>query len=184
MQAFYGSSVMRVEDLELKGIKLIHPKIFRDDRGFFLESYHRDRYKEYGIDVEFVQDNHSYSSQGTIRGMHFQSNPGQAKLVSVSHGSIYDVIVDMRKTSKTYKQWIGVTLSGNNPSQIFIPVGFAHGFCVLSENAHVHYKVSSYYHPDTEKGFHFLDKEINITWPCHHPIVSLRDQNAPQFCEV
>ncbi len=175
---------MIVKSLELEGILLVTPKIFPDDRGFFFEGYHEERYREAGIDVSFVQDNFSCSKRGTIRGMHFQSSPGQAKLVSVAHGEIYDVVVDMRENSPTLGNWLGVHLNGKERQQLFVPVGFAHGFCVLSDEAHVQYKVSSHYNPQTEKGFHYADKSIGIEWPIDDPVLSQRDLQAPQFSEV
>jgi len=172
------------QDIELKGLKLIHPTIFNDERGFFLETFHADRYKDMGIDVNFVQDNHSYSSYATLRGMHFQSHPGQAKLVSVSQGKIFDVVVDIRKDSPTFMQWQSFILDDVYKAQLFVPNGFAHGFCVLSDHAHVQYKVSQFYNPDTEKGFHYLDGEIGIKWPIDEVTLSNRDLHAPKFCEV
>ena len=173
---------MFVEDLKLDGVKLIHPQIFEDERGFFRESFHAKRYLEAGIKTPFVQDNHSFSKKGTVRGMHFQSEPGQAKLVSVIQGKIWDVVVDMRLESATFGQWVGVEL--DQTRQLFVPVGFAHGFCVLSDEAHVHYKVSHFYNPKTEKGFRFDDEEVGIEWPIDEMIVSERDQKSARFCEV
>ncbi|MCF7852406.1 MAG: dTDP-4-dehydrorhamnose 3,5-epimerase [Simkaniaceae bacterium] len=175
---------MQTEELELKGVYLIKPKVFTDERGFFYESYQRERYRAFGVGVEFVQDNYSFSKQGTIRGMHFQTTPGQAKLVSVNHGAIYDVVVDIRKDSPTFKRWIGVYLDDANRHQLFVPVGFAHGFCVVSKEAHVQYKVSSLYAPETEKGFFYADREIGIEWPVEAKSLSERDLNSPRFCEV
>ncbi|MDN3504456.1 MAG: dTDP-4-dehydrorhamnose 3,5-epimerase [Rhabdochlamydiaceae bacterium] len=173
------------EETLLEGLVLIHPKIFYDDRGFFLESFHKARFLELGVNVDFVQDNHSFSCKGTLRGMHFQSSPGQAKLVSVTQGKIFDVVVDIRKESPTYMQWQSFILDDVDKAQLFIPNGFAHGFCVLSENAHVQYKVSQFYNPDTEKGFHYKDDQIGIQWPELDEItLSNRDINAPSFREV
>lgn len=174
---------MEIVDLRLKGLKLIKPKIFKDSRGFFLESYNQAIYQQNGIDPIFVQDNHSFSQKDTIRGMHFQSKPGQAKLLRVSHGEIFDVAVDIRPDSPTFGEWEGVILNDQNHYQLFIPVGFAHGFCVLSQDAHVMYKVSSLYNAATEMGFRWNDPSINIKWPTINPIVSDRDQKAPLFTE-
>lgn len=172
---------MHITKLKLDGLKLIQPSVFKDDRGFFLESY---RAGSLDIKETFVQDNHSYSAKGVLRGMHFQSSPGQAKLIRCPQGEIFDVVVDMRKESPTFGQWEGVILDSKNHCQLFIPVGFAHGFCVLSEGAHVMYKVSALYDPKTEKGFRFDDKEIGIQWPIENPLVSERDKECPSFQTV
>lgn len=175
---------MEVVNLRLNGLKLIKPKLFRDLRGFFLETFQYPAYRDLGIDEHFQQDNHSYSKQGCIRGMHFQSYPGQAKLVRAAVGKIYDVAVDIRKDSPTYGEWEGVILDDQEHCQLFIPVGFAHGFCVLSQEAHVMYKVSAPYHPKYEKGFRWDDPMIGIKWPISNPIVSERDQAAPFLKEL
>ncbi|MCB1116429.1 MAG: dTDP-4-dehydrorhamnose 3,5-epimerase [Chlamydiia bacterium] len=175
---------MKIEDLSLQGVKLISPQVFRDGRGYFLESHQAVKYRALGIDDEFVQDNHSCSGKGVIRGMHFQSKPGQAKLVRVASGQIYDVVVDIRPNSPTFGKWVGTVLDGENHHQLYIPVGFAHGFCVLSDEAHVLYKTSSVYNHETEKGFRFDDPEIGIKWPVKDPIVSERDQQCPYFYEL
>lgn len=172
---------MEVLDLSLAGIKLVRPKIFYDERGFFGECYRKSLYSAQGISCEFVQDNHSYSKKGTLRGMHFQRNPGQAKLVTVAVGKIFDVVVDIRKESPTFGQWLGICLDDVNHEQLYIPVGFAHGFCVLSEEAHVFYKVSSVYDPKEEKGFRFDDPDVGIEWPLIATQVSQRDQEMPYF---
>ena len=174
---------MKVIDLRLDGLKLIKPKVFADARGFFLESFQQSVYEEHGIKEIFQQDNHSYSKQDCIRGMHFQSYPGQAKLIRVAVGKIYDVAVDMRMDSPTYGQWEAVILDDQDRAQLYIPVGFSHGFCVLSTEAHVLYKVSSPYDAMHEKGFRWDDPDVNITWPTNHPLVSERDQTAPFFKE-
>lgn len=179
---------MEVEELSLKGAKVITPKVFADTRGFFLESYQKKRYEEAGIFSTFVQDNHSFSKKGVLRGMHFQERskhfPGQDKLICVISGEIYDVIVDIRVFSPTFKKWEGVVLGGENRKQLFVPVGFAHGFCVLSKEAHVLYKVSAPYQSDTEKGFAYNDPEVGISWPIKAPLLSLRDQTSPPFREL
>ncbi|MDN3509597.1 MAG: dTDP-4-dehydrorhamnose 3,5-epimerase [Candidatus Neptunochlamydia sp.] len=175
---------MKIKDLNLQGAKLISPQIFHDRRGFFLESHEVARYRESGIEVSFVQDNHSYSKQGVIRGMHFQSEPGQAKLVRVTSGKIYDVIVDIRPDSSTFGKWEGIYLDEEKHEQLFIPIGFAHGFCVVSPEAHVLYKTSAPYNNETEKGFRFDDPEIGIEWPTKGSIVSERDQTSPYFYEL
>lgn len=175
---------MHVQELSLSGLKLVTPRVFQDGRGFFLESYREGPYKEAGISDTFVQDNHSFSTKGCIRGMHFQSHPGQAKLVRVVVGEIFDVAVDIRPNSPTFMKWEAVILNEKNHAQIYIPVGFAHGFCVLSDVAHVLYKVSSPYHPDTEKGFKWNDPSIGIEWPIKDAGVSERDEKAPYFNDL
>lgn len=171
-------------ELPLEGAKLIRPKFFPDERGFFWECYRKPLYAKYGIDIEFVQDNHSFSKKNTIRGMHFQTYPGQAKLVSIFRGRVYDVIVDIRPASPTFGRSEGIILDADTPMQLFIPVGFAHGFCVLSEEAHIFYKVSSLYNPLYEKAFRFDDPEIGIQWPVKDPFISERDRSAPLFNEI
>lgn len=175
---------METLNLRLQGLKLIKPKVFKDHRGFFLETFQQSSYDNVGIETIFLQDNHSYSHRGCVRGMHFQSFPGQAKLVRVAVGRIYDVAVDIRPDSATYGEWEGVILDDQSHHQLFIPVGFAHGFCVLSEEAHVLYKVSNPYNAQSEKGFRWDDPTINIKWPVENPIVSERDQQAPFFHEI
>ncbi|MBS0585947.1 MAG: dTDP-4-dehydrorhamnose 3,5-epimerase [Verrucomicrobia bacterium] len=166
----------------LKDLIFVQPKVFKDERGFFVEIYQKERYQKLGIDVEFVQDNHSYSKKGVIRGMHFQR--GQAKLVSCPKGRIFDVAVDLREDSPDFGKWTGVILDGEKQEQLYIPDGFAHGFAVLSEEAHVLYKLSSLYDKDCENGFRFDDPQINIKWPILHPILSMRDEKALSFSEV
>lgn len=172
-----------VEVLEhtLPGVKRICLKAYSDGRGFFKELY---RKPIGGIDVDFVQDNHSYSVQKTIRGMHFQSGPGQAKLVTALVGVIYDVFVDIRPDSPTFGKWGSHILEADRHEQLFIPAGFAHGFAVISEEAHVIYKVSTVYDPDLEKSFAFNDPKVRIEWPFEDPIVSERDRLAPTLDEV
>ena len=171
-------------DLRLAGLKLIRPKIYKDNRGFFFESFQDAVYQKLGVTCPFVQDNHSYSQKGCIRGMHFQSFPGQAKLVRVAVGKIYDVAVDIRRESSTFGEWEGVILDDQNHHQLLIPVGFAHGFCVLSDEAHVLYKVSTPYDAKFEKGFQWNDPQINIQWPCEQPILSEKDLNALSLNEI
>jgi dTDP-4-dehydrorhamnose 3,5-epimerase len=174
---------MHVEELSLSGLKLIRPRIFEDQRGFFLESYNFERYAAAGIDCVFVQDNHSRSVKGTLRGLHYQASPGQAKLLRVAAGRIFDVAVDIRPESPTFGKWDGVVLDGESHQQLFIPVGFAHGFCVLSDSADVLYKVSSVYVAATERGIRYDDPEIGVAWPVEAPIVSERDRNAESFAD-
>ena len=172
---------MKVEELSLKGLKIITLDAYKDERGFFKESYRRPLYEKNGITCDFLQDNHSFSKKQTIRGMHFQSHPGQDKLISVLHGKIFDVVVDIRPDSATFGKWEGIILDAEAHQQLFVPVGFAHGFCVLSDGAHVVYKVSSLFDPTTEKGFRFDDPDLLIDWPFNDPIVSERDKTSPFF---
>jgi len=174
---------MNVVDLNLAGARLLTPSVFCDARGFFVETYQRSRYFELGIDVEFVQDNHSRSTQGTLRGLHYQSSPGQAKLVSVACGQIYDAIVDIRPQSPTFGQHFGCMLDDIQHQQLFIPLGFAHGFCVLSAIADVCYKVSSPYNGATECGIRFDDPALAIVWPITNPLVSDRDRSTESFAD-
>ena len=167
---------------QLDGTVLIQPKVFGDERGFFQETYRRREYADLGVDVEFVQDNHSRSRRGVVRGMHFQ--PGQAKLVRVVRGAILDVVVDIRPDSPTFGRWEGYELSDENHQQFFVPDGFAHGFVVTSDVADVVYKVSPYYDPAAESGFRFDDPEVGFEWPPDVELVpSARDQQAPSFAE-
>lgn len=175
---------MKIIALPLSGLKLIIPKIFCDDRGFFFESYSQLVYEQMGISVPFVQDNASFSKQGTIRALHYQSLPGQAKLVSCVQGKIWDVAVDIRPDSPTFGKWEGVELDDQTHKQLFIPAGFAHGYCVLSKTALVHYKVSSLYDPKTECSIRWNDPALNIAWPMNDPILSSRDQQSPFFTEI
>jgi dTDP-4-dehydrorhamnose 3,5-epimerase len=171
-------------DTKIDGLVLVQPKVISDDRGFFFETYRRNEYAALGIDVEFVQDNHSRSAHGTIRALHFQLQPGQAKLIRCARGSVYDVAVDLRKESPTYGQHEAFVLSDKNAQQVFIPVGFAHGFCVTSEEADVAYKVSSYYEGQTERGIAWDDPAIGVQWPVDEPLVSDRDRANPRLEEI
>ena len=176
--------MIKIHELEFPEVKLLQLKVHFDDRGFFTENYQKFLYEDMGIEVPFVQDNHSFSTKGIIRGMHFQSEPGQAKLISVIVGAIYDVFVDIRPHSPTFGKWSGYLLESEKHEQLFIPVGFAHGFAVVSEGAHVMYKVSSVFNPHTEKSFHYNDSKVGIKWPVAHPILSEKDRSAPKFNEV
>jgi dTDP-4-dehydrorhamnose 3,5-epimerase len=173
--------VQRLET-RLDGPILLETTVHGDHRGFFLETYRRDRYAEAGITEDFVQDNHSLSRQGIVRGMHFQ--PGQAKLVRCARGAVLDVVVDLRRGSPTFGEWESVQLDGERHLQLYVPDGFAHGFCVLSEVADLVYKVSSYYDPAAESGFRYNDPEVGIEWPPGDLIPSERDANAPSLAEI
>lgn len=172
---------MKVIDLELAGLKLIQPAVFADERGFFLETFNAPRYAAVGIDEKWEQDNHSRSVKGTLRGLHYQSAPGQAKLVRVSLGRIWDVAVDIRPDSPTFGRWQAVELDDVKREQLYVPIGFAHGFCVLSDVAEVQYKVSSPYDAKTECGLSYNDPELNVAWPVSAPLLSARDQSAESF---
>jgi dTDP-4-dehydrorhamnose 3,5-epimerase len=172
---------MQVEDLPLAGAKLIRPKVFRDSRGFFFESYSEPLYRGAGMPESWVQDNHSKSGRDTLRGLHYQSKPGQAKLVRVTHGRVFDVIVDIRPQSPTFGQWHGLYVDAEEHAQVYIPVGFAHGFCVLSEIAEVQYKVSTPYDGSTECAIRWNDPELGVGWPIHDPILSQRDRTSESF---
>jgi dTDP-4-dehydrorhamnose 3,5-epimerase len=176
-------SFRRVET-RMGGLVLIEPAVHPDSRGFFLETFRANEYRELGIDVEFVQDNHSRSQRDSIRAFHFQLEPGQAKLIRVARGTIYDVAVDLRRGSPTYGRHEAVELSDTNHRQLFVPIGFAHGFCVLSDVADVTYKVSSYYDPATERGIAFDDPDLGVQWPASEPIVSDRDRTNPKLSEI
>jgi len=175
---------MDVRDTGLSGLLLIEPRCFRDDRGFFLESFQADRYRDKGIADTFVQDNHSRSRQGVLRGLHFQIRHPQAQIVTVIQGRIFDVAVDLRSGSATFGQWYGVQLSDEGPRQIYMAPGFAHGFCVLSENADLHYKVSRLYDHGDEGGVIWSDRDIDIRWPTGNPIVSQRDSAYPSLRQL
>jgi dTDP-4-dehydrorhamnose 3,5-epimerase len=167
----------------LPGVILVQPKVYSDSRGFFLETYSNDKYEDIGIRDTFVQDNHSFSTKGTLRGLHFQVGDGQAKLIRVTRGEVFDVAVDIRQKSPTFGKWIGIHLSEKNHKQIYIPVGFAHGFCVLSDTAEVQYKCSSKYSPEKEQGIMWNDPDIGVLWPIKKPVLSLRDKGNPSFKE-
>ena len=175
---------MIIENLPLEGLKLVRPKVLRDARGFFIESYSEPRYREAGIDCSFVQDNHARSGKGTLRGLHFQSHPGQAKLVRVASGRIFDVAVDIRPESPTFGRWSGVYLDSEDHAQLFVPVGFAHGYCVVSDVADVLYKTSAVYDARTETGFAWNDPEVGVAWPIDEPLLSERDVRAQSFAAL
>jgi dTDP-4-dehydrorhamnose 3,5-epimerase len=176
-------SFRRVET-RLEGLVLIEPDAHADNRGFFLETFRRDAYRDLGIEVDFVQDNHSRSQQGALRAFHFQLTPGQAKLVRAARGTIHDVVVDLRRASPTYGEHEAFELSDQNHRQLFVPVGFAHGFCVTSAVADVTYKVSSYYDPATERGIAYDDPDLAVEWPVAEQVVSERDRTNPRLAEI
>ena len=168
----------------LAGPVLLQPRVHGDARGFFVETFLREDYRAAGIDVDFVQDNHSRSGRGTLRGLHFQRSPGQAKLVRAARGSIWDVVVDIRPGSPTVGQYEAFRLDDVDHRQVFVPIGFAHGFCVLSDEADVTYKVSSLYDGAEERGIAWDDPAIGIEWPVEAPILSERDRANPGLADV
>jgi len=176
---------MRLLDTRLQGPLLLEPAAHADGRGFFLESYRASVWGEHGVNDVFVQDNHSRSGRGVLRGMHFSIGAGQAKLVRCARGQILDVIVDLRRESGTYGEWEAVELDDEHHRQLYVPVGFAHGFCVLSDVADVTYKCSTYYDCAVERGFRYDDPEVAIAWPREMALlVSDRDRNAPALREI
>lgn len=181
---------MKVVKTAIPDVKIIEPRVFGDDRGFFLETYRADWFKEHCANVEFVQDNHSKSAQSILRGLHYQLEMPQGKLVRVVAGEVYDVAVDMRKASATFGQWVGVYLSAENARQLWVPAGFAHGFYVTSKSAEFVYKCTDYYHPESEVSVKYNDKTLAIDWPLVEgkaPSLSAKDEqglafeNAPTF---
>lgn len=175
---------MTVTDSPLAGLKVVHPVVHRDERGFFLETYHQQRYADAGIHATFVQDNHSRSARGTLRGLHMQVTAQQAKLVRVIAGEIFDVAVDVRVGSPTFGQWFGAHLSADNYAQMFVPEGFAHGFAVVSDLAEVEYKCSALYDAADEIAIRFDDPAIGVAWPVAEPILSRRDAQAAPLADV
>jgi dTDP-4-dehydrorhamnose 3,5-epimerase len=175
---------VRVAASALPGVLVIEPDVHVDGRGFFVESYHAARYREHGITATFVQDNHSRSLAGTLRGLHLQVQHPQAKLIRVIEGEIFDVAVDTRRGSPTFGQWVGVNLSAANFKQCFVPAGFAHGFCVLTDVAQVEYKCSDIYDPAGEIGIAWNDPAIGIVWPVKDPVLSPRDRRHPALADV
>ncbi|MCP3168555.1 dTDP-4-dehydrorhamnose 3,5-epimerase [Myxococcus qinghaiensis] len=172
---------MKVTPLEIPDLLLVEPKVFGDDRGFFMELFHAKRYADAGIPGPFVQDNYSRSARGTLRGLHFQEPQGQGKLVQVFAGSVYDVALDVRRGSTTFGQWVAVELSAENRRQLWIPPGFAHGFCVTSDTADFHYKCTTLYAPETERCIAWNDPDLAIPWPVSEPLLSPKDLRAPRL---
>ncbi len=177
-------SGLEVLKTSIEGVLLIKPKVFGDSRGFFFESYTKWKYEQEGISVEFVQDNHSKSSKGVLRGLHFQKTKPQDKLVRVTQGEVYDVAVDIRKDSPTFGRWEGFSLSDENMLQLFVPKGLAHGFCVISETAEFLYKCSDYYYPEDEGGIIWNDLDLKIDWPISEPLLSEKDKKYPNFKDI
>lgn len=175
---------MKFLPTDIPGVLLIEPEVFRDSRGFFLETYHQQKYAEAGVAGTFVQDNHSRSVRGTLRGLHAQLRRPQGKLVRAVDGEMFDVAVDIRRGSPTFGKSVGVVLSGENLRQLYIPPGFAHGFCVLSPTIHVEYKCTDFYDPADEISVVWNDPDLAIQWPVSEPIVSAKDQRAPRLKDV
>ena len=173
----------KVEKTEIRDLIIITPEIFKDDRGFFTESYRKDKFSEFGLDIEFVQDNHSRSAKGVVRGLHFQWEPPMGKLMRVTQGAAYLVAVDIRIGSPTFGKWIGVEASVENRKQVYAPAGFARGFCVLSEFAEIQYKCTGIYSNKTESGIRWNDPAIGIEWPVNNPILSKKDEVAQTLAE-
>ncbi len=174
-----GARLMKVTKCSLDGILLIEPAVYVDDRGFFLENFEKERYRELGITEYFVQDNHSRSRKDVLRGLHFTKNKPQAQIVTVMRGKIFDVVVDIRKNSPTFGEWFGTEHGDEGPRQVYMAHGFAHGFCVLSDYADLHYKVSQRYDPSDDGGLRWNDPGIGIDWPVDTPVMSNRDKNHP-----
>lgn len=175
---------MEIIKTDLPGPLIIKPQIFKDARGFFYESYQKEKFQKLGIPEEFVQDNHSSSVKGTLRGLHYQLKRPQAKLCRVIKGSVFDVAVDIRKNSATFGKWTSVILSEENQIEFYIPVGFAHGFCVLSERAEFLYKCSDNYYPDDSYGIIWNDPGLKIDWPLENPLLSEKDAACPSIHSI
>ena len=173
---------MEVHETKLPGVLIIEPDVHRDERGFFVERYHRHHYAELpGLDLDFVQDNHSHSRRGVLRGLHFQQRHPQGKLVSVIRGAVWDVAADIDPASPTFRQWVGVELNAANNRQLYIPPGFAHGFCVFTAEADLLYKCTDVHHPKDEAGVIWNDPNLAIDWPIKDPILSPRDAANPSL---
>ncbi len=175
---------MNVVAQPFSGVLVLEPKRFEDKRGYFLESYEIERYRALGVNETFVQDNHSHSKKNVLRGLHFTRRKEQAQLLTIVNGKIFDVVVDIRKNSSTFGKWFGTELSTNGTSQIYMSHGFAHGFCVLSESADLHYKVSQRYDAQDEAGLIWSDSDIGIKWPIDSPIISEKDKNNFLLYEI
>lgn len=175
---------MKVTRCEIEGLLIVEPAVFGDARGFFMETWNEERYREVGIELRFVQDNVSFSRRGILRGLHFQNPHAQDKLVSVLQGEVWDVAVDLRKQSKTFAKWYATTLSAENKRQFFIPRGFAHGFLVTSETALFHYKCTNLYSPTSELAIRWDDPDIGISWPLKEPLLSDKDSRGRFLKEV
>ena len=172
---------MRITETGLPGVRILEPHVFHDERGFFLETWRADWFAAAGITETFIQDNHSRSVRGTLRGLHWQWRRPQAKLVRVVTGAIFDVVVDVRRHSPTFGQWLGFEMSADRFTQLYVPIGFAHGFCVISEVADVEYKCSDIYDAEGEAGLIWNDPGVGVTWPIQHPLLSPKDARHHQL---
>ena len=172
---------MKIIKTDIEDVVIIEPKVFGDHRGWFTETYSKEKFREFDINIDFIQDNHSLSAQkGTLRGLHFQLKPkAQTKLVRCTKGKILDVAVDIREGSPTYKKWVAVELTEENKKQLLVPKGFAHGFITLTDNVEVQYKVDEYYSPENDRSIRYDDPEIGVDWGIEDPILSEKDLNAP-----
>jgi len=175
---------MNITETKLAGVLIIEPKVFGDSRGFFKETFQAERYLEVGIEYTFVQDNYSRSQKGVLRGLHFQITKPQGKLVSCPKGAVFDVAVDIDPKSTTYSQYVGVELTEENHKQLWVPPGYAHGFCVLSETADFQYKCTDYYDPSDEGGVIWNDPDVAIQWPITNPSLSSKDALLPTLAEL
>ncbi|MDT8302098.1 MAG: dTDP-4-dehydrorhamnose 3,5-epimerase [Sedimentisphaerales bacterium] len=175
---------MKVKETKLPGVLILEPAVFTDERGFFLETWSSSRYEEAGVKGPFVQDNVSFSKKGVLRGLHFQYPQSQGKLVQVLAGEVVDVAVDIRQDSPTFGQWVSAILSNANHRQIYIPSGFAHGYCVTSQTAVFSYKCTDFYDPGSEGGIIWNDPDINIDWPMEEPILSSKDTDYPRLKDI
>jgi len=180
----YDPKTMHFVQTELAGVVIIEPRVFEDERGFFMESYHRPRFAAAGIDVEFVQDNHSRSGKGVLRGLHYQLRHPQGKLVRVIRGEVLDVAVDLRRASPTFGRCLGCVLSETNRRQLYVPAGFAHGFCVTSDVAELLYKCTDIYRPEDERTVLWNDPALAIDWPVSDPVISAKDQRGVRLAEA
>ena len=175
---------MNIISTELQGVTIIEPQVFGDQRGFFKETWHKERYQSMGIEVDFVQDNFSRSTKGVLRGLHFQKTKPQGKLIQCLAGEIYDVVVDINPQSATYGQHVGLYLNDENHRQLYIPPGYAHGFCVVSEVVDISYKCTDFYCPEDEGGLIWSDPDLDIAWPVEQPRLSAKDQVYPTLREL
>ena len=175
---------MNILETSLKDVLIVEPDIFTDQRGFFMETFHQEKYRELGINAAFVQDNLSYSVRGTLRGLHYQHPHDQAKLIQVLTGRVFDVAVDIRHGSPTFGQWTGLELDSESRRQLFVPEGFAHGFCVMSERAIVTYKCTDFYAPHDEGGIIWSDPYVGIHWPITDPVLSEKDSQYPLLKDI
>lgn len=176
---------MKITPTKIPDVLMIEPDVFTDERGFFVESWHKRRFADHGLDWEFVQDNHSRSVRGTLRGLHYQIDRPQGKLVRVTVGEVFDVAVDLRRRSPTFRQWVGGYLSAENRRMMWVPPGFAHGFYVVSDVADCHYKCTDYYSPGDERSLRWEDPDLGIEWPCSGPpTLSRKDRHAPMLAEA